>query len=211
MIQVLIVDDEHLVCEYLQLILQSASDITVSGAAHNGADAIKAIGRLAPDVVLMDLRMPEMDGLTAIEHLMSGPEPPRIIALTTFDTDGHVIRAMKAGAAGFVLKSTPPRDLIGMIRVVADGHTVLSDDVVSHLLPRETPEIKHTRNTLDTLSDRELKVLSLLGRGASNRQIAETLYLSEATIKGHVSQILRKLQCQNRSQAGILVRSMGML
>lgn len=130
----LLVDDERLVCAHLRTILGATTDITVAGEAYDGAEAVEAIVRLRPDIVLMDLRMPGVDGLAALERIATFTDPPKMIALTTFDLDTYVLRAMHAGAAGFLLKSTAPEELIGLIRVVADGHTVLSPAAAQHLI-----------------------------------------------------------------------------
>jgi len=163
--------------------------------------------RHRPDVMLMDLRMPVVDGLTAIDHIRALPQPPVIVALTTFDIDQYVIRALRAGAAGYLLKSTPPEDLIGLVRVAAAGHTVLSAAAANRLLSNgisQQADRDHRLALVGELTDRETDVLSCLGEGLSNAQIGVRLHLTEATVKGHVSRILIKLQCANRTQAGLL-------
>lgn len=212
-IRVLVVDDETMVCAHLRTILDSADDIDVVDQAHDGAAALEAVIRHRPDVVLMDLRMPGVDGLTAIERIRELDAPPVIVALTTFDADQYVIRALRAGAAGFLVKSTPPEDLIGLVRVAADGHTVLSSDATRRLLAASGSDhdaVRHARSRISGLTEREAEVLACLGRGLSNAQIAQQLYLSEATVKGYVSRILVKLDCDNRTQAGILARNAAM-
>jgi DNA-binding NarL/FixJ family response regulator len=168
--------------------------------------------RFRPDLVLMDLRMPGVDGLTAIERINALRQPPVIVALTTFDADHYVIRAMRAGAAGFLLKTTPPNDLVGLVRVAADGHTVLSPAATRRLLATATDK-QTTRDRrialIDELTDRETEVLTCLSEGLSNAQIAARLHLTEATVKGYVSRILVKLQCTNRTQAGLLAYEKG--
>jgi DNA-binding NarL/FixJ family response regulator len=212
-IRVLLVDDEELVCAFLRTILDSADDLQVVATAGDGADAIEAVARYRPDVVLMDLRMPGMDGLTAIGHLTARPDAPVVVALTTFDTDDHVTRALRAGAAGFLLKSTTPEDLIGLVRVAAAGHTVLSAAATRRLLDN-APDRHRVRETtaaaVRQLTDREREVLACLGRGLPNAHIAERLYLSEATVKGYVSRLLLKLGCANRTQVGLLAREAGL-
>jgi DNA-binding NarL/FixJ family response regulator len=210
-IRVLLVDDEELVCAYLRTILGSAGDIEVVGTAGDGGDAIEAVARYRPDVVLMDLRMPGMDGVTATGHLTALPDAPAVVALTTFDTDSSVAGALRAGAAGFLLKSTPPEDLIGLVRVAAAGHTVLSAAATRRLLgaaPDRRPD--PAAAAVRELTEREREVLACLGQGLPNARIAERLYLSEATVKGYVSRLLVKLGCANRTQAGLLAREAGL-
>ena len=211
-VRIVVVDDEPMVCAHLRTILGSAADIEVVGEAHDGAEAIEVVTRERPDVVLMDLRMPRMDGLTAIEALAARPEPPALVALTTFDADEYVLRALRAGAAGFLVKSTPPEDLIGLVRVAADGHTVLSPQAARRLVAasgdREGTRDRAARLVAE-LTDRESEVLRCLGEGMSNAQIGRKLYLSEATVKGYVSRLLVKLDCANRTQAGLLAHDAG--
>jgi DNA-binding NarL/FixJ family response regulator len=213
-IRVLIVDDELMVCAHLRTILSTGADIEVVGVAHDGAEAIEAVVRHRPDVVLMDLRMPGVDGLTAIERICQAPQPPAVVALTTFDADKYVIRALRAGAAGFLVKSTPPEDLIDLVRVAADGHTVLSPQATQRLLAASTAERgerDRARSLTADLTERETEVLTCLGEGLSNAQIAERLYLSEATVKGYVSRMLVKLNCRNRTQAGLIAYDAGLV
>jgi DNA-binding NarL/FixJ family response regulator len=210
--RVLVVDDEPLVCAHLRTILGSADDIDVVDQAYDGAAAVESVIRHRPDVVLMDLRMPGVDGLTAIERITALGHPPVIVVLTTFDTDDHVLRALRAGAAGFLLKSTPPEDLIELVRVAADGHTVLSPAATRRLVTtagdrRDARD--RTRLLLAELTERETEVLACLGEGLSNAQIAARLYLTEATVKGYVSRMLVKLQCANRTQIGLLAHEAG--
>ena len=214
MIRVLLVDDEPMVCAHLRTILGSADDIDVVADAADGADAVEAVVRYRPDIVLMDLRMPGVDGITATERITRMPEPPAVVALTTFDADTYVLRALRAGAAGFLLKSTPPEDLIGLIRVAADGHTVLSA-AASRRLVAASADRQVNRDRAATLvrdlTERESQVLGCLGEGLSNAQIAGRLYLSEATVKGYVSRLLVKLDCANRTQAGMIAHDAGLL
>jgi DNA-binding NarL/FixJ family response regulator len=207
-IRVLLVDDEPMVCAHLRTILGSAADIEVVDSAHEGAAAITAVLGHRPDVVLMDLRMPGMDGLTAIERIGALPEPPVVVALTTFDADRFVTRALRAGAVGFLLKSTPPEDLIDLVRVAAEGHTVLSPVVTQRLLATAAGD--HRLDLVGDLTERETQVLACLGTGLSNAQIGARLYLAEATVKGYVSRLLVKLQCANRTQAGLLAQQAGL-
>ncbi|WP_103348064.1 response regulator transcription factor [Amycolatopsis sp. CA-128772] len=213
MIPVLVVDDEPMVCAHLRTILGSAGDIEVVAQAGDGAEAVEAVVRHRPRVVLMDLRMPGVDGLTAIARITALPEPPAVVALTTFDADTYVIRALRAGAAGFLVKSTPPEDLIGLVRVAADGHTVLSPSAARRLVAlssdsRERGEDARRRTA--GLTERERDVLACLGAGLSNADIAAKLHLAEATVKSYVSRMLVKLECTNRTQAGLLAHEAGL-
>ncbi|HET6706533.1 response regulator transcription factor [Amycolatopsis sp.] len=214
MIPVLVVDDEPMVCAHLRTILGSADDIEVVAQAADGAEAVEAVIRHRPRVVLMDLRMPGVDGLTAIARITVLPDPPAVVALTTFDADTYVIRALRAGAAGFLVKSTPPEDLIGLVRVAADGHTVLSPSAARRLVAlsadgRERGEDARRRTA--GLTDRERDVLACLGEGLSNADIGARLHLAEATVKSYVSRMLVKLDCANRTQAGLLAHEAGLV
>jgi DNA-binding NarL/FixJ family response regulator len=199
-----------MVCAHLRTILGAADDIDVVDEAYDGAAAVESVIRHRPDLVLMDLRMPGLDGLAATEQINALNHPPVVVALTTFDADEYVIRAMRAGAVGFLLKSTPPQDLVGLVRVAAEGHTVLSPAATRRLLAPAIDRlaVDETRLALiDSLTERETDVLDCLGEGLSNAQIAARLRLSEATVKGYVSQVLAKLRCANRTQAGLLAVS----
>jgi DNA-binding NarL/FixJ family response regulator len=212
-VRVVVVDDEPMVCAHLRTILGSAGDIEVVDQAHDGAAGVEAVVRNRPDVVLMDLRMPGVDGLTAIERIGQLASPPVVVVLTTFDADQYVLRALRAGAAGFLVKSTPPEDLIGLVRVAAEGHTVLSPAAAKRLIAAssDTQQSRdRARQLAGTLTEREAEVLAGLGEGLSNAQIAARLYLSEATIKGYVSRMLDKLGCANRTQAGLLAHDAGL-
>jgi DNA-binding NarL/FixJ family response regulator len=207
MIRVLVVDDERLVCAHLRTILGAAPDIEVVAEAYDGAEAVEAVLRYRPDLVLMDLRMPGVDGLTAIEQI--GQLNPRsaVVALTTFDLDGYVLRAMRAGAVGYLLKDTAPDDLVDLVRVAAGGHLVFSPSAARRLVTasEDLLEVKvRAQARLADLTARELEVLRCLGLGMSNQQIGRRLYLSEATVKGHITRLLLKLDCANRTQAGLL-------
>ncbi|MQA09671.1 MAG: response regulator [Pseudonocardiaceae bacterium] len=207
MIRVLIVDDEPMVCAHLRTILGAGEDIEVVAVAHDGAEAVEAVARHRPDVVLMDLRMPGVDGLAATERICQRPQPPKIVALTTFDADQYVLRALRAGAAGFLVKSTPPEDLVDLVRVAADGHTVLSPAATRRLVAASADEHAARDRAVALVREltvREAEVLDCLGDGMSNAQIAERLHLSEATVKSYVSRMLDKLGCANRTQAGLL-------
>ena len=223
-IRVLIVDDDALVRSGLRLMLRSAPDITVTGEAADGAEAITAAAELTPDVVLMDIRMPGTDGVTAtaaITARAAAPQAgapraaaPRIIALTTFDADDLVRKAITAGAAGYLVKDTPPAEIIGAIRAVAAGQGVLSPAVTRPLLdllqgaPGDGPGADPAPGPgLDVLTDRERTVAVAVADGATNAQIARQLYVSPATVKATVSRILTKLGLENRVQIAVIVRN----
>ena len=213
MIRVVVVDDEPMVCAHLYTILGSAPDIEVVDEAHDGAAGVTAVVRNRPDVVLMDLRMPVLDGIAAIEQIVKLADPPVVVVLTTFDADQYVLRALRAGAAGFLVKSTPPQDLIGLVRVAAEGHTVLSPAAARRLIAASAdsqPAAERARKLAGSLTEREVEVLTCLGEGLSNAQIAARLYLSEATVKGYVSRMLEKLGVENRTQAGLLAHDAGL-
>ncbi|MGA4543073.1 response regulator [Uniformispora flossi] len=214
MIRVLVVDDERMVCTLLRTILGTAPDIDVVGEAYDGAEAVESVVRLAPDVVFMDLHMPGVDGLTAIERIVHLPDPPRVVVLTTIDPDQYVLRALHAGAAGFLLKDTPPEDLIGLVRVAHEGHTVLSPAATRGLVTASAGQDAVRQRALERigeLTERERDVLACLGEGLANAQIGERLFLSEATVKGYVSRLLVKLDCANRTQAGIVAYDAGLI
>jgi DNA-binding NarL/FixJ family response regulator len=213
-IRVVVVDDEPMVCAHLRTILGTADDLEVVGEGHDGAEGVEAVMRLRPDVVLMDLRMPNVDGLTAIERIAALADPPNVVALTTFDADQYVLRALRAGAAGFLVKSTPPEDLIDLVRVAAEGNMVLSPAAARRLIAASSDRQstrERARELAASLTERELEVLTGLGEGLSNAQIGERLYLSEATVKGYVSRMLVKLGCANRTQAGLLAHDAGIV
>ncbi|WP_250006239.1 response regulator transcription factor [Actinoplanes sp. M2I2] len=212
-IRVLIVDDEPLVCRHLGTILAAAPDIVVVGTASDGAEAAETVVRQRPDLVLMDLRMPGVDGLAATARIRALPSPPVVLVLTTFDADSYVIRALRAGAAGYLVKSTPPGDLLDLIRVAARGHTVLSPiakDGLVGVSATAQDEREAALARIAALTDRDRDVLIALGDGLSNADVARRLFLSETTVKGYVSQLFDKLGCANRTQAGLLARSAGL-
>jgi DNA-binding NarL/FixJ family response regulator len=213
-VRVIVVDDEPMVCAHLRTILGSADDLEVVGEAHDGAAAVEAVLRNRPDVVLMDLRMPGVDGLTAIERISSLHDPPAVVALTTFDADQYVLRTLRAGAAGFLVKSTPPEDLIRLVRVAADGNMVLSPAAARRLVAASADQQsarQRAQELVESLTEREAEVLACLGECLSNAQIAARLYLSEATVKSYVSRMLDKLGCANRTQAGLLAHDAGIV
>ncbi len=215
-VRVLLVDDDPLVRAGLSMILSSADDLAVVGEAADGADAVEAVRRHRPDVVLMDVRMPRVDGLTATRTVTSLPDPPKVVVLTTFGLDEYVFRALEAGASGFLLKDTPPRELVSAVRVVAAGEAMLSPAVTRTLISHYATTGADTRqevalSRLGGLTPREHEVLVAVGRGLSNADIARELYMSEATVKTHVSRLLLKLHCTNRVQVAILAHDAGLL
>jgi DNA-binding NarL/FixJ family response regulator len=217
MLRVLVVDDQTLVRTGFKMILDAEPDIDVVGEAGDGMEAIEATRRLRPDVVLMDIRMPNMDGITATRMLCEGsprePHCPRVIMLTTFDLDDYVYDAIRAGASGFLLKDTPPEDLAEAIRVVAAGDALLAPSVTRSLLEEftKTPSSPKPAAAMEQLTDRELDVLRQLARGLSNAEIAEELYVSETTVKTHVSHILTKLELRDRVQAVVVAYESGVV
>ncbi|MBB4936057.1 DNA-binding NarL/FixJ family response regulator [Streptosporangium album] len=215
-IGVLIVDDDPLVRAGLAMMLGGASDIRVVAQAGDGAQALALVDRHAPDVILMDIRMPMMDGLTATESLRARGRAPEVIVLTTFDADGHVLRALRAGAAGFLLKDTPPEEIVTAVRQVARGHPVLSPSVTRRLIARVADgdhdrRRSHATDRLALLNDREREVALAVGQARSNAEIAAVLYLGVPTVKTHVSAILAKLGLNNRVQIALLVHDAGLL
>ncbi len=213
MIRVVVVDDEPMVCAHLRTILGSAGTVEVVDEAHDGAAGVEAVIRNRPDVVLMDLRMPGLDGIAATERIAKLDDPPAVVVLTTFDADQYVLRALRAGAAGFLVKSTPPEDLIGLVQVAAEGHTVLSPVAAQRLVAASADRDSardRARRLVGSLTERETEVLAGLAEGLPNAQIAARLYLSEATVKSYVSRMLDKLGCANRTQAGLLAHEAGL-
>ncbi|WP_406863873.1 response regulator transcription factor [Streptomyces sp. HUAS MG47] len=218
-IRLLIVDDDPLVRAGLTFMLGGAEDIEIVGEGTDGAEVPDLVGRLVPDVVLMDIRMPHVDGLTATERLRAAPGAPEVVVLTTFHADEQVLRALRAGAAGFVLKDTPPVEIVAAVRRVAAGDPVLSPAVtrqlMSHVAATAPEQPERTRRTaaaarLAELADREREVALAVGRGASNAEIAAALYMSVPTVKTHVSRILAKLGLNNRVQIALLVHDAGL-
>jgi len=213
-VRVLLVDDDALVRAGLRLILSSADDIDIVGEADDGADAVAAVQQHRPDVVLMDIRMPRVDGISATAALRALHTPPQVVVLTTFQADEHVVAALRAGASGFLVKDTPPGDILTAIRLVAAGDAIISPSVtrtlLGHFAPSGASERQQTAaRKLADLSDREREVATAVGAGSSNAEIASTLFMSEATVKAHVSRLLNKLDLNNRVQIAILVHDAG--
>jgi DNA-binding NarL/FixJ family response regulator len=213
--RVLIVDDEALVRAGMRMLLESSDDLVVAGEVDDGAGAVEAVRRWRPDVVLMDIRMPGLDGLAATAAVRALPGAPAVIVLTTFDLDDHVFRALEAGAAGFLLKDTPPRELIQAVRVVASGESMLSPTVTRRLIRHFADDARSerrraARERIGELSPREAEVLVEVGRGLSNADIGKALFMSEATVKSHVSRLLVKLGATNRVQIAILAHHAGL-
>jgi DNA-binding NarL/FixJ family response regulator len=213
-IRVLICDDQALVRAGFRAILELQDDIEVVGEAENGAEAVALAERRAPDVIMMDIRMPVLDGVEATRRLVSGGSPARILVLTTFDLDEYVHSAIRAGASGFLLKDVTPAKLHEAIRVVAAGDALLAPTVTRRLLERfatTLPQRDHSSAALAELTARETEVLRLLAGGLSNAEIASELVLSEATVKTHISSLLRKLGLRDRVQAVILAYETGLV
>jgi DNA-binding NarL/FixJ family response regulator len=217
MIRVLIADDQALVRAGFRMILDAEPGMEVVGEAANGRKAIEAAGALRPDVVLMDIRMPELDGIEATRLLLrnDGAAPPKVLILTTFDHDDYIYDALRAGASGFLLKDTPPEELVSAITVVAEGNALLSPVVTRRVIaafvrgngPRPEAQFPH----LAELTPREREVLQLVARGLSNAEIAHTLVVSETTVKTHVARVLMKLHLRDRVQAVVLAYEAGII
>jgi DNA-binding NarL/FixJ family response regulator len=207
-VRVVIVDDDSLVRSALSMMLAGADDIDVVGQAADGDEVPAAVETHRPDVVLMDIRMPRVDGITATERLRTRTNPPEVVVLTTFDADEHVLRALRVGASGFLLKDTPPQDIVDAIRRVAGGDPILSPSITRRLMDRvateEPDRVRTARAALARLSDRERDVVAAIAEGKSNAQIAHDLYMSLATVKAHVSHVLTKLNLNNRTQIALL-------
>ncbi len=211
--RVLICDDQALVRSGFRAILETRPDLEVVGEAENGVEAVALAERRSPDVILMDIRMPIVDGVEATRQLVAKGSPARVLILTTFDLDEYVHAAIRAGASGFLLKDVKPADLVHAINVVAAGDALLAPTVTRRLLERfatTLPVGDHTGQALAELTTRETEVLRLLAAGLSNAEIAAKLVLSEATVKTHISSILRKLKLRDRVQAVILAYETGL-
>jgi DNA-binding NarL/FixJ family response regulator len=212
-IRVLVVDDQELVRAGFIMILDSQDDIEVVGETANGADALDEVKRLRPDVVLMDIRMPKMDGLEATRILRADKRSDvRVLILTTFDPDEYVYQALRVGASGFVLKDIPPRELLAAVRVVAKGEALLAPSITRRLIAQFAERVAPPASQeLEQLTDREAEVLRFMAKGLSNTEIAETLYLSPTTIKSHVAGVLAKLGLRDRTQAVVFAYENGVV
>ncbi|HAP76030.1 MAG TPA: DNA-binding response regulator [Acidimicrobiaceae bacterium] len=214
-LRVVLVDDQAMVRAGFRMILESESDITVVGEAGDGREAVELVPRANPDVVLMDVRMPHMDGIEATRVIVGSGSPARVLMLTTFDLDDYVYAALRAGASGFLLKDAPPEQLISAVRVIAAGDALLAPSVTRLLIeevsrrPAVHPEA--VAPGLADLTDRELEVLKLMARGMSNGEIAGTLFLGEATVKTHVGRVLTKLDLRDRVQAVVVAYESGLV
>jgi DNA-binding NarL/FixJ family response regulator len=216
-IRVLLVDDQSLVRMGFRMILEAETDITVVGEAGDGAAAVSMAAALRPDVVLMDVRMPGVDGIDATAAIAAAGGAAKVLILTTYDLDHYVYAGLRAGASGFLLKDAPPADLLAAIRTVADGAAVLAPSTTRRLIDRFVPLLPDPERTtrrdslLEALTGREADVFRLLARGQSNREIASELFLSESTIKIHVGHILAKLNLRDRVQAVVLAYESGLI
>ncbi|GGI08390.1 response regulator [Egicoccus halophilus] len=216
-IRVALVDDQHLVRAGFRMVIESQPDLTVVAEAGDGAMALQVLPAAAADVVLMDVRMPLMDGLTATQTLTAAGPRPRVIVLTTFDLDEYVLRAIRAGASGFLLKDTPPEDMLEAIRTVHAGDAVIAPSSTRRLLEHlvtvlpEDARDDGARSALGQLTEREREVLVLMARGRSNGEIAGDLYVAEATVKTHVGNILAKLGARDRVQAVVAAYEAGLV
>ena len=210
-IRVLVADDQSMVRSGFRMLLSGEEDIDVVAEASNGLEAVEKADRFDPDVILMDIRMPELDGLEATRRIVAADKGARILVLTTFDLDEYVYEALRAGASGFVLKDDPAEQLLAAVRVVAAGDALLSPTVTKRVIrqftrtPRPTPS-----KALDDLSDREQEVFRLIARGLSNAEIGKELFISETTVKTHITHILQKLDLRDRVQAVVLAYQTGL-
>jgi len=215
MIRVLLVDDDALVRSGLRMMLAGAASLEVVAEAADGREVLGAVDLHRPDVVLMDIRMPQLDGIAATRLLAAQPDPPAVLVLTTFDADELVLRALQAGAAGFLLKDTPPAEIVRAIELVHAGDGMLSPAVTRRLISLVAGDsdaaarTDHARDRMATLSPREHDVALAVGRGETNAEIAGALHLSVATVKAHVSRLLDKLDVDNRVQIALLVQAAG--
>jgi DNA-binding NarL/FixJ family response regulator len=212
-IRVLVVDDQALVRAGFRMILEAERDVEVVGEAADGIEAVAAVKQHEPDVVLMDVRMPNLDGIAAARQILEGGSAAKVLMLTTFDMDEYVYEALRAGASGFLLKDVPPERLVAGIRAVASGEALLAPSVTRRLIEtfvRRQPDRPPPRS-IEELTAREREVLELLARGLSNQEIAETFVLSETTVKTHVAHVLSKLELRDRIQAVVFAYECGLV
>lgn len=211
MIRVLLTDDQHLVRTGLRALLENDLDIQVVGEAADGQQSLEQVVELAPDVVLMDIRMPGMDGITATAQIRTHPEPPPVLILTTFDDDQEVLGAIRAGAAGYLLKDTTGAELREAVRAVVAGNSQLSPQITRKLMDRVATESPYQEaQDFSALTDREMEVFEAVGRGSTNSEIAAQLYLSPATTRTYVSRILAKLDARDRTELAIMAHRAGL-
>jgi DNA-binding NarL/FixJ family response regulator len=210
-IRVLVADDQSMVRAGFRMLLSREEDIEVVAEASNGSEAVDKAGRFHPSVVLMDIRMPQLDGLEATRRILAVDDTARILILTTFDLDEYVYEALGAGASGFVLKDDPPEQLLAAVRTVAGGDALLSPAITKRVIKQFTRIPKPTPpKELDDLTERELDVFRLIARGLSNAEIGQELYISETTVKTHITHILQKLNLRDRVQAVVLAYETGL-
>ncbi|HEV7710181.1 MAG TPA: response regulator transcription factor [Asanoa sp.] len=214
-VRVLIVDDDPLVRAGLSMILGGTAELSVVGEAADGSEVAAAVAAVSPDVVLMDIRMPKMDGLTATERLRRVAGAPEVLVLTTFEADEYVLRALRAGASGFLLKDTPPAEIVQAVRRVAAGEPILSPRVTRRLIAHVADDgadarRNRSRELLARLSEREVEVAVAVGRGMSNAEIGAELFMSVATVKAHMTRMLTKLDLNNRVQVALLAQDAGL-
>jgi DNA-binding NarL/FixJ family response regulator len=213
-IKVLVADDQPLARNGLQAMLGAQDDLEIVGEAADGAEAVEAALRLRPDVVVMDIRMPNVDGIEATRRLQQHAGAPKVLVLTTFDLDEYVYEALRAGASGFLLKDATPEELVAAVRIVAGGDALLAPSVTRRLIEdfaRSAPRPRPSGTRLAELTDREREVLTLVGRGMSNSEIAAALFIAEQTVKTHVSKILQKLGLRDRVHAVVLAYDTGLV
>jgi DNA-binding NarL/FixJ family response regulator len=213
MIRVMVADDQVLLRGSLRLLVDSAPDMTAAGEAGTGAEAVEVAARERPDVILMDIRMPGLDGIEATRQITAATATARVLVLTTFDLDEYVFAALRAGASGFLLKDTPPGDLLAAIRVVAAGDALLSPSVTRQLIGEfaRQPEPPSRRPAPGEVTDKEAEVLTLIGLGLSNAEICQRLYVSMSTTKTHVGRLLMKLGARDRAQLVIAAYEAGLV
>ncbi|WP_433795655.1 response regulator [Actinoplanes sp. CA-252034] len=216
-IRVVLADDQPLIRSALRVLINDAEDIEVAGEAANGAEAVRLFRELRPDVIVMDIRMPVMDGIEATGHVTADPDPAKVLVLTTFDDDEYVYAALRAGASGFLVKDMALDDILGAVRVVAGGDALIAPSVTRRLIrhftagaaPGQSPPAR--RRADDTITEREREVLTLVGRGRSNAEIATDLHISPATAKAHVARLFTKLDARDRVHLVIIAYEMGLV